>query len=437
MNHDPDGTDSGQLSPFSRSYTRYALGLLLVVYIFNFIDRQIVSILLQTIKEDLGLSDTQLGFFSGTSFAIFYSTLGIPIARYSDRSVRRNLIAVALFAWSAMTAIQGLARSFTMLAAARIGVGIGEAGCSPPAHSMISDLFPAERRGTALSIYALGIPIGSAIGLAAGGWIADNLSWRVAFFVVGLPGLLLAAVVRLTLREPPRGGYDAAPAPGVSQEPLREVASFLLRRRSFLHIAFGGSLHAFIGYGAGAFNPAFFERVHGFTLTELGAILATVSLTAGVAGTFLGGFLGDRFARRDLRWYAWLPALATLLTIPFFFPFYLEPSAWGAVAWSVVPALLSGMYLGPTFAITQSMVPPRWRAQASSVLLLVLNLIGLGLGPQFVGWLSDLLEPRYGIESLRYALLWTVSLGALWSAFHYLVGARDLREDLRAHEALG
>lgn len=437
MSSDPRGADPDHGAPFSRAYTRYAMALLLVVYIFNFIDRQIVSILLQAIKEDLGLSDTQLGFFSGTSFAIFYSTLGIPIARYSDRSVRRNLIAVALFSWSVMTALQGMARSFLFLAAARIGVGIGEAGCSPPAHSMISDLFPAERRGTALSIYALGIPIGSAIGLAAGGWIADNLSWRVAFVVVGLPGLLLAAVVRLTLREPPRGGAALAALASAPQEPLREVTRFLLERRSFVHMAFGGSLHAFIGYGAGAFNPAFFERVHGFTRTELGAILAAVALTTGVAGTFLGGFLGDRLARRDRRWYAWLPALATLLSTPFFFPFYLEASAWGAVAWSLIPSLLAGMYLGPTFAVTQSMVPPRWRAQASSILLLVLNLIGLGLGPQFVGWLSDLLEPKYGVESLRFALLWTVTLGAVWSAFHYFMSARNLREDLRAQDVLG
>lgn len=437
MSSETSSADPDSETPFSRAYTRYALALLLVVYIFNFIDRQIVSILLQAIKEDLGLSDTQLGFFSGTSFAIFYSTLGIPIARYSDRSVRRNFIAVALFTWSAMTALQGMARSFSALAVARIGVGVGEAGCSPPAHSMISDLFPPERRGTALSIYALGIPIGSAIGLAAGGWIADNLSWRVAFAAVGLPGLLLAAVVRLTLREPPRGGAGAAVPVSGSQEPLREIARFLLGRRAFVHIAFGGALHAFIGYGAGAFNPAFFERVHGFTRTELGAILAAVALTAGVAGTFLGGYLGDRLARRDPRWYAWLPALATLLSTPFFFPFYLEESAWGAVAWSLVPSLLAGMYLGPTFAITQSMVPPRWRAQASSILLLVLNLIGLGLGPQFVGWLSDLLAPDYGAESLRFALVWTVTVGAIWSAFHYWRGARTLREDLHAQAALG
>ena len=398
-------------SPFSPAYTRYALGLLLVVYIFNFIDRQIVTILLQAIKEDLGLTDTQLGFFSGTSFAIFYSTLGVPLARYSDRSVRRNLIALALFTWSAMTAVQGMARSFAMLAAARIGVGIGEAGCSPPAHSMISDLFPPERRGTALSIYALGIPIGSAIGLAAGGWIADNLNWRVAFVAVGLPGLLLAVIVRLTLREPPRGGRLTAES---TQEPLRDVARFLLARRSFLHIAFGGSLHAFIGYGAGAFNPAFFERVHGFTRTELGAILAAVALTTGVAGTFLGGFLADRLARRDPRWYAWLPALATFVSAPVVIPFYLAGDAWAAVAWSLIPSLLSGMYLGPTFAVTQSMVPARWRSQASALLLLALNLIGLGLGPQFVGWLSDRLAPDYGVESLRFALVWTVTLGALW-----------------------
>jgi MFS family permease len=427
---DPDGPGE-----FSESYTRFALGLLLLVYVFNFIDRQIVAILLQSIKEDLGLSDTQLGFFSGTAFALFYSTLGIPIARWSDRNSRTKLIAGALLVWSAMTALQGFARSFAVLAVARVGVGVGEAGCSPPAHSMLADFFPVSKRATVFAVYALGIPIGSAIGYATGGWVAENVSWRAAFVVVGVPGIVLAAIVRRTLKEPTRGYWDT-PSKVQEPEPVRVVARFLARRRAFVHLAFAGALHAFIGYGAGAFNPAFYERLHDFSRAELGYVLGAVSLTAGVAGTFAGGWVTDRLSTRDVRWYVWFPALTTALSVPFLALFYLEPDRWPAVGWSLVPALLAGAYLGPTFALTQTMVPARWRSQASALLLLVLNLIGLGIGPQFVGWLSDLLAPEYGLESVRQALVWTTTVGATWATIHYLLAARTLRVDLEAQYEL-
>ena len=421
---------------FGPGYQRYALGLLLVVYIFNFVDRQIITILLEAIREEFDLSDTQLGFFGGTSFAIFYATLGIPIARWADGSVRRNIIVIALAVWSLMTAAQGLARSFLVLAVARIGVGVGEAGCTPPAHSLISDLFPADRRATALGFYAMGIPIGSAIGLIAGGWIRETLGWREAFMVVGLPGLLMALLVRLTLKEPTRGYYDPAPTAPVKRESLREVGGFLLGRRSFRHLAFAGSLHAFYGYGAAAFVSPFFERVHGFEPAELGLLLGLIALTTGVAGTFLGGYVADRIAAREVRWYAWLPGIATGAGVPFVFLYYLWPDRYWALALGMVPSLLGGMYLGPTFAITQAMVPPRMRAQASAILLLILNLIGLGLGPQFVGVVSDWLRPEFGEESIRYALLLTVVAGAVWATVHYFIGARDLKEDLAAKEGL-
>ncbi len=432
--------ESERPGEFSSNYTRYALGLLLVVYIFNFIDRQIVAILLQSIKEDLDLTDTQLGFFSGTAFAIFYSTLGIPIARWSDRNSRTRLIAVALLVWSAMTALQGFARSFTVLALARVGVGVGEAGCSPPAHSMLADFFPVSKRATALAVYALGIPIGSAIGYATGGWVAENIGWREAFIVVGLPGILLAGIVKTTLREPTRGYWDSAESRAAilaaRAEPIGDVARFLLARRAFLHLAFAGALHAFIGYGAGAFNPAFYERVHGFSSAELGYVLAAVALTAGVAGTFAGGWVTDRLSSRDVRWYAWFPAITTALSVPFLFFFYLAPGRWDAVAWSLLPTLLGGTYLGPTFALTQTMVPARWRSRASALLLLVLHLIGLGLGPQFVGWVSDVLAADFGVESVRYALVWTTAIGATWSTLHYMLAARSLRADLDAQHQL-
>jgi len=420
---------------FGIGYQRYALALLLLVYIFNFVDRQVVTILLEDIRREFDLSDSQLGFFGGTAFALFYSTLGIPIARWADRGVRRNIIALALAVWSLMTAFQGTARSFLVLAIARVGVGVGEAGCSPPAHSMIADYFPPERRATALGFYAMGIPIGSAIGLMLGGWVTENIGWREAFMIVGLPGLALAVLVRATLKEPIRGYYDPPTKP-VPQDSILDVARFLMARRSFVHLAFAGSLHAFYGYGAASFVAPFFQRVHAFAPAELGMWLGLISLTTGVAGTFLGGYVADRIAIRDVRWYAWLPGLATVAALPFVFLYYLWPDRYIALALGMAPSLLGGMYLGPTFAITQAMVPPRMRAQASAVLLLVLNLIGLGLGPQFVGLASDLLRPTFGEESLRWALLATVAGGAAWATLHYFLGARTLAKDLEAKEGL-
>jgi MFS family permease len=414
---------------FSRAYTRYALGLLLVVYVMNFLDRQVVAILLQAIKRDLDLSDTQLGAFSGIAFAALYSTLGIPLARWADRGVRRSIIALSLCVWSGMTALQGLAPSFLWLVAARVGVGVGEAGCSPPAHSLISDLFEPRRRATALSIYALGIPIGGAIGLAAGGWLRETFDWRTALMIVGLPGIPLALLVRLTLREPTRGWWEGGRSVHAAP-PLAEVVRVLRSRPAFLHMAIAGALHALYGYGAAAFNPAFFERVHGLAPLEIGYWLGAIAATTGVLGTFLGGWLTDLASGRDPRWYAWLPGWGTLIGVPFVFVFYLWPEGYGALALAALPAVLGGLYLGPTFAVTQALVPPHMRAQAAAVLLLILNLIGMGLGPQLVGVASDLLAPRFGDESIRWALLGTVAAGALWATGHYVIAARTMREDL-------
>jgi len=419
---------------FSRAYTRYALGLLVVVYVFNFIDRSILSILLESIKEDLGVSDTYLGFLSGIAFALFYTTAGIPIARWADRGVRRSIIALAVLVWSGMTALTGLARNFGELALARVGVGVGEAGCSPPAHSLISDYFPIERRATALSIYSLGIPIGGAIGMLAGGWIDQFFNWRTAFVVVGLPGVVLALLVRLTLREPPRGWSDEKVPAEAPTESIGEVFRFMVRMPSFRHLSMASSLHALYGYGAGAFLPSFFRRIHEIPPGELGTWLAAIGLSAGALGTYLGGYLGDRFGRGDARYYMWVPALATLVYLPFAFLFYLWPDGRTALLLSAPASILGGMYLGPTFAMTQALAKPHMRAMASAILLLILNLIGLGLGPQLVGLLSDLLAPRFGVESIRWALLSVVVSCAAWSTIHYVLAARTLREDLAAKE---
>jgi len=284
----------------SERYRSYALGLLLVVYVFNFIDRQILTILLEPIKQDLELSDTALGFLTGFAFAFFYTFAGIPIARWAASGSRTTIIALGLFLWSAATALTGFARGFVHLAAARVGVGLGEAACSPPAHSLISDYFPPERRATALGIYALGIPIGGAIGTLAGGWINELFDWRTAFLVVGLPGVALALVTRLTLREPPRGRFDAPAAAGAQRESIREVFAFLWGLRSFRHMSFAAALHAFVGYGAAAFAPSFLIRIHDFSTGELSTWLAGIAITFGSLGTYLGGSFTDGLAQRDV-----------------------------------------------------------------------------------------------------------------------------------------
>ena len=429
-------TEPSSLSP---TYRSYALALLVVVNVFNYLDRQILSILLESIKRDLQLSDTALGFLTGIAFALFYTFAGVPIARWADRGTRRTIMALGLAVWSGMTALTGLAQSFTQLALARIGVGVGEAACSPPAHSLLSDYFPPERRGTALSIFSLGVPIGIMIGYLAGGWINQYFGWRTAFFVVGLPGLLLAVVVRLTLREPPRG-HSEGPQTSTSVTPVDsfpDVLRFMWRLRSFRHLSLAAALHALYGYGVLTFMPAFMMRVHGMTNTaELGLWLGLIAGVFSGIGTFLGGTLGDRFAARkkDMRWYMWLPAWATLVSVPFSYLFYLWPDGRTALLLYIPAAILGPTYIGPTMAITQGLAKLRMRATASAILLFILNLIGLGLGPQAVGVLSDLLAPTYGAQSIRYALLSVVVTGSVWSSLHYFLAARTLREDLQAKD---
>ena len=428
----------GASTPFSQAYSWYALGLLFVVYIFNFIDRQILGILAQPIKEDLGLSDTQLGFMGGIAFAIFYTALGIPIARLADTGVRRNILATCLAVWSLMTALCGFAQNFVQLLLCRIGVAAGEAGGSPPAHSIISDLFTRHQRATALGIYALGIPVGTMLGNLLGGRISDLFDWRWAFVIVGTPGILLALVVRFTLREPPRGmseppAEDGAVLDDRPAPPVTAVFAALWERRSFRWMSIGAALHAFVGYGVGYWIPSFFIRSHDFTRTEIGDALFWLGIP-GVLGTFLGGWLGDRMGKRDVRWYVWLPGLATLVSVPFAFYVYTHDDPWFALWIYAFPVFLGSYYLGPTFSLTQGLVGLRMRALAASILLFILNIIGLGLGPQFVGIVSDALVASQGTESLRTALVMVLAFNVLSTGF-YLLASRTLAADLaRSHE---
>ncbi len=412
---------------FSTGYRQYVLGVLVVVYVFNLIDRQILSMLLEPIKRDLQLSDTQLGLLSGIAFAVFYTTFGIPIARYADKHSRVRVISWSLAAWSLMTAICGLAQNFWQLMLGRIGVAIGEAGASPPSHSLISDYFAPANRATALGIYSLGAPIGVMIGFLAGGWLVHFFDWRTAFIVVGLPGVLMAVIVSLTVKEPPRGLSEGVQSVQ-EQAPIKEAFLYFWSRPSFRHLTLAAGLHAFASYGLLTWLPAFLVRSHQMGMAEIGTYLAMVSGIIGGIGTFAGGYICDRFGQNDRRMYVWIPALSLIIFIPLAILSLLSDTKEGALYFYLIPALLSPIYLGPTFSVVQGMSQLRMRAIAAAGLLFVLNLIGMGMGPMLVGVLSDFLKPQLGAEALRYALIVAVAIN-LWSALHYYLAAKTLRQD--------
>ena len=422
-------------NPYTSPKTAYyALGLLTVVYSFNFIDRQLLAILQESIKADLSLSDSQLGLLTGFAFAVFYVTAGIPIARWADHSNRRNIVALALFLWSFMTALSGLAQNYIQLLLARIGVGVGEAGGSPPSHSIISDIFPAGKRASALGFYSTGVSFGILFGFLFGGWLNEFFGWRVAFFVVGAPGIALAVLVRYSLREPLRGMAEQRT---VSSEAVtvRQVVKLLWSRMSFRHLALAAALNAFVGYSVSSWSASFFIRSHGMTTGELGTWLAMIIGLGGAFGVFFGALLADRLAPRDKRWYVWLPALSCLVIAPFSAAVYLVEQPYVALALLVVPGLLHNVFLGNTLAVTHGMVGLRMRAMSSAILFFIINIIGLGAGPWSVGVLSDYLTPSLGSEALRNAMLLLSPPIMLWSATHFYLASRTLRQDLDAAPA--
>jgi len=422
---------AGELDNRSRYYV---LGLLTVVYSFNFIDRQLLSILQESVKKEMLLSDGQLGLLTGFAFAVFYVIAGLPIARWADRGNRRNIVAGSLVVWSAMTALCGMAQNYWQLLAARIGVGVGEAGGSPPSHSMISDTFPPEQRATALSFYSIGINIGILFGFLLGGYLNEVFGWRIAFLVVGLPGIILGVIVRYTMAEPIRGLYSAAPYVA-KPVPFFEVVNLLWSRRSFRHIGMGSGLAAFTGYAAANWLPSFMIRSHGMATGELGVWLALTFGIGGGIGTFCAGMFADKLARRDQRWYAWLPALAPLISGPFFIYMMMADSATVALSVNLGSILVANAYLGASIAVMHGLVGAQMRAVASAIFFLILNIIGLGLGPFTIGVVSDLLAAGYGKESLRYAMVTILPIVGLWASAHFFLAAKTLREDLAAAPA--
>ncbi len=489
----------------TKSYRAYVLGALLLVYTFNFIDRVVIGILQEPIKTELGLSDFQLGLLGGPAFALLYTLLGIPIARLAERANRVVILVLGVALWSAMTAACGFARelligaspvgaeapglaalfgavtservvqdtvyyympAFMVLLAARVGVGIGEAACTPPAQSVISDYFPSDRRATALSIYALGIPIGSMIAAVGGGWIATEIGWRQAFVMLGLPGLLLALIVFLTVKEPPRAASkDGAPS-------FFAAFGALAKKTTFWHVAFGSALASFVGYGVGQYLTSFMIRTHHLTLFEASMLIGVVLGLCAAIGTFLSGFLSDRIARRHPNALAWLPALGFAIATPLYLLAFFMPNMWSggtfniatpvftgpvtiASLWLAAPPLMIAaichyFYLGPMYAVTQGVVAPRMRATAVAVLLFIVNLIGYGMGPPAIGALSDFLaggllaQSGLSLEAcagrtgdpvcaagqatgLEWAMMIGV-LGYLWAGLHFLLAARTMRRD--------
>ena len=415
----------------TRKSAYYALGVLTVVYSFNFIDRQLLAILQESIKADLSLSDGQLGLLTGFAFAVFYVTAGIPIARWADHSNRRNIVALSLTIWSGMTALSGMVQNYGQLLAARVGVGVGEAGGSPPSHSMISDIFSPQRRASALGFYSMGVNIGILFGFLLGGWLNEFFGWRVAFMVVGIPGVLLAMIVRWTVAEPIRGLSDNKLVVSESTS-FRGVLNVLWASKAFRHIGMGAALNAFVGYSISNWTASFMIRSHGMSTGELGTWLALIIGFGGAVGVFSGGLLADRLAARDKRWYVWLPALAGLIALPFIVSVYLVEGRYTALMCMLVPAVMSNVYLGTSIATTHGLVGMRMRAMASAIFFFILNIIGLGAGPWSVGMLSDYLSASQGTESLRYAMLYLLPVVSFWSLCHFYLAAKTLREDLAA-----
>ena len=410
--------------------SRYGvMALLFIVYCFNFIDRQILGILAPAIKAEMHLTNTQLGWLGGPAFAIFYTALGVPIAWLADRSNRVWIMTIALTLWSGFTAACGFAGTYMQLFAARLGVGVGEAGGVAPAYSLIADYFPPAQRARALSFYSFGIPIGSAAGILIGGLIASKLDWRVAFIAVGVAGVIMAPIFRLLVREPQRGRYDAAPAPE-RKASLAETARLLAAKPSFWLLSFGAASSSIMGYGLFLWMPSFLKGAFHFDVTQVSLYYGALLLIGGVTGVWLGGALADRLGQSKRSRYALIPAVAFVLSLPCYVGGLLSTSPEIAFVLFLPPTALGLVWLGPVITAVQHLAPAHMRTTASASFLFINNLIGLGAGPLLIGALSDVLGPRFGDDALRYSILAGTGFYVL-AAMLCLLAATQLQRDWR------
>ncbi|MDB5670301.1 MAG: transporter [Alphaproteobacteria bacterium] len=435
---------SGEAAAPARISRAYYLPILLLLaaYVLNFLDRQVVAILAEPIKRDLHLADWQLGAMTGLSFAILYTFLGIPIAKLAERGDRPMIIGGAIGVWSFFTLVCGFAQTFTQLALARIGVGVGEAGCTPPALSLISEYVPRERRSTAMSIYLAGAPLGGVLGMALGGLVADQWGWRAAFLVAGAPGLVLALLTFFTLPEPRRKQKVAI----VQSPTVREVVRKLLPKRTYFLVVGGVTLKAILQYGFQAFFGSFFFRNHAGELAAyaslwglksagfLGVALGLTLGTSGILGSLAGGWLSDRFSSGQPKAQAWVPAFGAFASTPFYVAAVLVPSMPLALALLFIPSMLTAFYFGPAYAIVQGLVPPGMRAMATAIMLFVISLVGLGFGPLAVGITSDIISGPLGFGEAA-GVRWSLALFALLgipAGLLFLASAKTLQRDLES-----
>ena len=437
-----------------RAYRAWVLTMLVATYACGFVDRIIVAVVGPALVRDLGLSDLEFGLLGGMAFALLFSAFVLPIARLAERWNRVGIISISLALWSAMTALSGVVSAYWQLLVCRIGVGLGEAGATPPAHSLISDHYPPARRASALAIYSAGVPIGSTLGAVVGGYAAEHFGWRMAFVIVGTPGLLLALLFRLTVREPERGAADVVPA-GEVAPPLRDVLRRLSATVTFVHVLAACSLVTVASNGTTLFAPSYFVRQFGMGMGDVGLLYGLVLGVAGLVGILAGGFVAQGAARREVRWYAWIPASGAFVAVPLYLAAYARETPVAALALTLLATISVTVSFAPTFALAQNLVPARMRASASALVLLGMNVLGQGVGPVVMGWTSDIAAGRafsgrgkYNVVCLegpagnlaracaeasaagvRFALA-SVTVFLVWGAFHFVMAGRTVRRDL-------
>jgi predicted MFS family arabinose efflux permease len=424
----PVATDPATAGDWPAARRLFVLTVLCVVAAINLIDRQLITILLEPIKREFKVSDTKMGLLTGLSFAFVYVTAALPIARWSDRGMRRNIIATCILIWGTMTMLCGVAHSYFQLAAARMGVAFGEAGYNPAAHSMIADLYPLARRGAAIGMFNAAASVGIGFGLFFGGWLNTHFGWRAVFVIVGAPCILVALFIRLAVREPPRGLSDIVATQG-SPPPLRETIEWLVRLRTFRYLAFSAMTCAFVNYGMQIWAASFFLRIHGLDAKEVGLKLGVASASGLFVGTILSGALADRFGQVDVRWYMRVTGIGMLLTVPFGALALQSTSADPAFGYYCVTIGFLSSWASPIHAMTQTLAAARMRGMASAIIGFCLNLVGFGLGPLFVGILNDHFTPTQGSQSLRISLMILLS-GCLVAAYVCFSTNRSMNEDL-------
>ena len=413
--------------PSAPARAHYTLGVLLAIFVFSHVDRNILNILVEPIQAELDISDTAMGWLTGPAFSLFYASLAVPIARLADHTSRRAIILAGLVLWSLVTAAQGLVRTLSHLVTARILVGVGEATTSPASHSMISDLFPPERRAMPLALFGSGGHLGTMLGYMIGGVVNDWMGWRTAFVVVGVPGLALALLAWLTIREPQRGVVEAR---GNEREyGMREVFQYLWALRTFRLLNFACILYVATIYGFNVWGPTFLIRVHGMSTSEAGLFFGPVTGVAGLLGSLFSGFLSDRLTRRDVRYAMWIPALGGLLAVPFCLAFLFAEDPMLGLTFYGCQVFVATFWMDPGFWACQGLAKLRMRAMAAAVLLMNVNLFGMAMGPVLIGSMNDALRASYGEMGIRYSLL-ALCLPLLWAVFHSLRANRSFAADL-------